>query len=63
MNELLLSELFETAKAEGIHFASLLLAKLAGHISDETLTSQGGNTCPPGTYWDATSKSCIKDVG
>jgi len=59
----LLHDLLETIKEQGLEFAAVLLGKLAGHVSDETLRAAGDtNPCPQG-YVKNSKGDCVPDVG
>lgn len=57
-----LHDLLETIKEQGIEFATVLLGKLAGHVSDETLKASSTDPCPSGKIRNSNG-DCVDDPG
>ena len=57
-----LHDLLETIKEQGLEFATVLLGKLAGHVSEETLKASSTDPCPQG-YIKNSKGECVPDVG
>ena len=64
--KVVLKPLINAVKKEFKEHALEYLIEIVKDIFDkdeEEVTTQGDPTCPPGYYWDVTTRTCKKDIG